>query len=181
APQLTAAIPNLRRYAQSLTRSRADSDDLLQDTLERAMRNQHLYVADGPLLRWLVTIMRNLFISRMRRLGREVAIESLGARHRLAVPPNQADHQFIGELRDLIRRLPSDAQQVLISVAVHGEGYEAVANRLGIPVGTVRSRLSRSRRALAVAALGPAPERTSAAVPRRLCLSDEGPSRVAML
>jgi RNA polymerase sigma-70 factor (ECF subfamily) len=191
--QLSDAIGELRRYAKSLTRDPHEADDLVQDTVERALRKQHLYVSTSPLIAWLQVIMYHLFITRLRRLKRRsrvegVALDQADAVGLTATPPNQVDYCFLGELGHLIDRLPRGSVEVLLSVALEGRGYTDVAARLRLPLGTIRSRLSRSRAALCHAALMMTPDRSNGApnaggagLQPRLTLSDRRFDRAALL
>ena len=159
--QVASAIPDLRRYARSLTGETHEADDLLQDTLERALMKQHLYVEAGALVGWLHAIMRNLFFDRTRRRKRRNRVESVNIDDieiAASVPSNQEDHRFLSELEGLFARLPSDSVEILMTVGVQGKSYDHAATRLNVACGTIRSRLSRSRSALLNAALTTAPE-----------------------
>ena len=143
-------IPSLRRYAWALLRSGQDADDLVHDTLVRAMDNLHRRRADADLRAWLFTIMHNLFISQLRRL--KARRESAGMDDipdaALALQAVQEDRLH---WRDLIRGLDSLADEqrvVILLVSVEDLSYADVAQVLGIPVGTVMSRLSRGRERL---------------------------------
>ncbi|MGH7043359.1 MAG: sigma-70 family RNA polymerase sigma factor [Acetobacteraceae bacterium] len=143
--KLEENIPSLRRYAWTLLRQSSDADDLVQDCLVRALGRIDTLRAEGDLRPWLFAIMHNLYVSRWRRLKRrpEVAVSDVEAE--LAMPPSQPAS---AEMRDVLRglaRLPEDQRQVLLLVAVEGFQYGEVANMLGVPIGTVMSRLSRAR------------------------------------
>lgn len=149
--QLIGTMPELTLYARSLTRSRSDADDLVQDTLERALTRQLLYAEIGSLLGWLKTVMQNLFLDRVRsrsrraRLDEIVALDSQG---RGVVKASQEDHRFLTELQEHLPRLGGDGGNIIIAVGVHGDSYDETAIRLKLRRGTVGSRLSRSRVAL---------------------------------
>lgn len=153
--QLAAEIVGLRHYARALTRDGAEADDLVQDTLERALSKQALYDGSGPLSRWLSTIMRNIFVNRLRAARRykrllgqtPAAIEPSAA----VAPANQFHRCRLREVGALMANLPFDGGRVVSLVALEGHKYADAARRLGIPTGTVRSRVSRSRAALAAA------------------------------
>jgi RNA polymerase sigma-70 factor (ECF subfamily) len=145
---LEQQIPGLRRYAFALQRSdRSRADDLVQDTLVRAIAKQHLWKPGTNLVGWLVTLMHNQNVNDVRRL---VAREGFG--HAVGDFPNTlasvSDTSSSLQLRDLERamvRLPLDQREIILLVALEGMSYEAVAKLVGIPIGTVRSRLSRGR------------------------------------
>jgi RNA polymerase sigma-70 factor (ECF subfamily) len=143
--ELIAQIPGLRRYARSLTADPWASDDLVQDTLERACSKQHLWVAGTDLRAWIFTIMHNIFLNQVRKSAHgpspEHAIDA-------AEVNLQAVSQPIDTAIDLQRclaRLPPEQRAVLLLVTLENLSYEAVAQILAIPTGTVMSRLSRAR------------------------------------
>jgi RNA polymerase sigma-70 factor (ECF subfamily) len=143
---LEAEIPRLRRYARALTRDVTRADDLVQSCLIRAVAKQHLWQAGTDLRAWLFTILHNQHVNDIRRSAREennVPIDEIAP-----VASVQATAMDVLELRDLetaLGKLSPEQRQVILLVALEGMGYEDVASVLGIPVGTVRSRLSRGR------------------------------------
>ena len=143
--QMIEHIPALRRFARSLVRNRTAADDLVQATLERAIRKMHLYQPTGPFLGWLNTIMRNIFIDGTRR--QFSALEPLDetAWNEPSVKETQVDRIFLHDLDGALAGLPREQRQVLMMVAVEGATYEAAAKRLRVPLGTIRSRLYRAR------------------------------------
>jgi RNA polymerase sigma-70 factor (ECF subfamily) len=143
--ELEANIPALRRYAWALVRNWSDADDLVQDCLVRALGRSDVQISPGNMRPWLFTIMHNLYVSRWRRMKvrSEVMVEDADAD--LAVPASQPAH---AEMRDALRglaMLPEEQRQVLLLTTVERLEYSEVADILGIPVGTVMSRLSRAR------------------------------------
>jgi len=140
-------IPRLRRYARSLVGDRYVAEDLVQDTLERAWNKFYLWRPGSDLRAWLFTIMHNVFVNEARR--RRYEIEQPMEEVPL-VPVRGAQSEQL-ELRDVdraLRSLPVDQREVLLLVAVEQLTYEEVSNALGIPIGTVMSRLSRGRERL---------------------------------
>lgn len=143
---LEAEIPRLRRYARALTREESRADDLVQNCLVRALAKQHLWQAGSDLRAWLFTILHNQHVNDVRRTVREgvsVAVEDAAA-----VLTTRSDAIDVLQLRDLdraIAALPVEQRRVVLLVGLEGMRYEDVAAILGIPVGTVRSRLSRGR------------------------------------
>ena len=141
-----AEIPRLRRYARALTRDATRADDLVQSCLTRAVAKQHLWQAGTDLRAWLFTILHNQHVNDIRRAAREennVPIEEIAP-----VASVQAKAIDVLELRDLevaLGKLPAEQRQVILLVGLEGMAYEEVAAVLGVPVGTVRSRLSRGR------------------------------------
>ena len=143
---LEAEIPRLRRYARALTRDVARADDLVQSCLTRAVAKQHLWQPGTDLRAWLFTILHNQHVNDVRRSVREgvsVAVEEMAP-----VLTVQSNAHAVLQLRDLevaINKLPQEQRQVILLVGLEGMRYEEVATILGVPVGTVRSRLSRGR------------------------------------
>ena len=143
-------MPALRRYARSLVRDRQEVDDLVHDCLVRALDQLHTRREEGDLRAWLFTIMHNLFVSRARRnkaRARTVSLEEVN-QDDLAVGSTQDGHM---QARDLVRALDDlseEQRSVLLLVTVEDLSYAQVAQVLGIPIGTVMSRLSRARERL---------------------------------
>ena len=139
-------IPRLRRYARALTRDAALADDLVQDTLERALRKLDLWRPDSDLRAWLFTLMHNLFINRLRGDARlETPLDAA-----MAVPVAGGQMAALG-LRDIeaaLAELPDEQREVILLVGLEQFGYAETAHILGVPLGTVMSRLSRGRERL---------------------------------
>ena len=146
---LEAQLPRLRRYARALTRDLSRADDLVQDTLVRALDKQHLY-QDGTNLRaWLFTLMHNQHVNNARRNVREdnsLDVDT-AASHLVAVTDPTASRQ-LRELDEAIGKLAMEQRQVILLIGLEGMSYEEAAAILDVPIGTVRSRLSRGREAL---------------------------------
>jgi RNA polymerase sigma-70 factor, ECF subfamily len=139
-------IPRLRRYARALTRNRDRADDLVQDTLCRALDKQHLWQPGTNLGAWLFTIMHNQNVNNVRRDAREFAAEEI-ERVSTTLPSTtdpSASRKMV-ELDRALARLPLGQRQVILLVGLEGMSYEDTAGILAVPVGTVRSRLSRGR------------------------------------
>jgi RNA polymerase sigma-70 factor (ECF subfamily) len=136
-------IPGLRRYARLLTRDLHRADDLVQDTLVRACAKWTLWRPDSDLRAWLFTIMHNLFINQVRAAPPEsVQLDSI-------VDAGHSEDAGVGiDLERALARLPDDQREVLLMVTVEDFSYAEVARVIGVPVGTVMSRLSRGRRRL---------------------------------
>ena len=152
AERLVELIPRLRRYARALTGDRAASDDLVQDTLERAWAKLHLYRRGTDLRAWLFTVMHNVHVNRVRATRATDPLEEEMAE--LAQRPSQGDALAVRDLDRALARLPEEQRAVLLLVALEDMSYEEVARALGIPIGTVMSRLSRAREKLRVMMLG---------------------------
>ncbi|HMD63057.1 MAG TPA: sigma-70 family RNA polymerase sigma factor, partial [Stellaceae bacterium] len=149
APEIVALLPVLRRYARHLTHNAAAADDLVQETVFRGIENIHLWRQGTDLRAWLFTILHNLHISDMRRAVRySTLVRSTHAELSSGCPPRQIEWLMLRDLERALARLPEEQRSVVVLVGLKGERYETVAARLGIPAGTVRSRLSRGRRRL---------------------------------
>lgn len=151
-------IPNLRRYARVLVRDADQADDLVQDCLERAITRYHCFTPGTNLRSWLFTILLNLVRSQARtnkRRGTMVNIDEVHDAPAHVTPPEQP--LMIRDLQAAFEKLPESFQEVIILVAIEGMAYEEAAEVIGIPVGTVRSRLSRAREQLRRALDEPAP------------------------
>jgi RNA polymerase sigma-70 factor, ECF subfamily len=142
-------IPRLRRYARALTRRADRADDLVQETLVRAIAKSDLWQAGTDIRAWLFTIMHNQHVNMVRRAMRDdatVDIEQMSS-SLMAITDPTASHQ-LRELDTALARLPAEQREVILLVGLEGMSYEAAAQILEVPVGTVRSRLSRGRHAL---------------------------------
>ena len=147
ARQIAEQIPSLRRYARALTGNAWAADDLVQDTLERACGKWRLWRVGSDLRAWLFTVMHNIFASQRRRTPPPQSV----------VPLDHAEHELHGAVdpgRDLgtgldlqrcLMQLPEEQRAVLLLVTLEDLSYAEVAKVLGIPAGTVMSRLSRAR------------------------------------
>lgn len=151
-PELIAALPRLRRYARVLTGDINRADDLVQDTLARAWAKRRLWRAGSDLRAWLFTIMHNVHINQFAMRQREYAEISLdadaGASWEIPVRSTQSDHLELVELFAQIGRLPNEQREVLLLAAVEELRYQDIAQILGVPIGTVMSRLNRAREKL---------------------------------
>jgi RNA polymerase sigma-70 factor (ECF subfamily) len=146
AKLLETEIPRLRRYARALTRDVTRADDLVQSCLTRAVAKQHLWQPGTDLRAWLFTILHNQHVNDVRRSAREgisVAVEDLAPV--LTVQSNAISSLQLRDLEVALAKLPQEQRQVILLVGLEGMRYEEVAVILGVPVGTVRSRLSRGR------------------------------------
>jgi RNA polymerase sigma-70 factor (ECF subfamily) len=152
AQRLVELIPRLRRYARALVGDRATADDLVQDTLERAWAKLHLYRRGTDLRAWLFTVMHNVHVNRVRAARPMDLLEE--EMPELAQRAPQGDTLLVRDLDRAIARLPAEQAAVLLLVTLEEMSYEEVARTLGIPIGTVMSRLSRARDKLRVLMLG---------------------------
>jgi RNA polymerase sigma-70 factor, ECF subfamily len=142
-------IPRLRRYARALTRSADRADDLVQETLLRAISKSHLWQTGTDIRAWLFTIMHNHYVNMVRRAMRDEATVDIDQMSSalVAVTDPTASSQ-LRELDQALARLPGEQREVILLVGLEGMSYDAAAKVLSVPVGTVRSRLSRGRDAL---------------------------------
>ncbi|MBV9687137.1 MAG: sigma-70 family RNA polymerase sigma factor [Alphaproteobacteria bacterium] len=146
---LQSEIPRLRRYARALARDPARADDLVQNCLVRAISKEHLWEPGTDLRAWLFTILHNQNVNDVRRSVREgvtVSVEDVAPA--LTMPPRAAATMQLRDLERAIGLLPEEQRQVILLVGLEGMHYEEVAAVLDIPIGTVRSRLSRGREML---------------------------------
>jgi RNA polymerase sigma-70 factor (ECF subfamily) len=146
---LEPEIPRLRRYARALTRDPVRADDLVQSTLERALTKQHLWRPGTNLRYWLFTILHNQRVSELRSLAREQrALADERTASVSVVGPDPDARIALLELDHAIAALPEARRQIVLLVGLEGMSYDEVADLLGIPHGTVRSRLARARQTL---------------------------------
>ncbi|MFT3972777.1 MAG: sigma-70 family RNA polymerase sigma factor [Amaricoccus sp.] len=156
AQEVVELIPALRAFARTFCRSHADADDLVQETLTKAIANLHRFEPGTRLKSWLFTIMRNTFLTSVAKSRREttgIEIEDVGSGREA---PQEWSAQ-VREVRAAIGRLPQAQREVLVLVGMLGVSYEEAARICDCAVGTVKSRLSRARVAL-LAELGEAPD-----------------------
>jgi RNA polymerase sigma-70 factor (ECF subfamily) len=149
-PELVAAIPRLRRYARVLTGDGTRADDLVQDTLARAWEKRRLWQAGSDLRAWLFTVMHNVHVNQSALRRREAGNVSLDGEAgepawQIPVAANQAARVEVMEVVQLMGRLPAEQREVLLLAAVEELRYDEIAAVLGVPIGTVMSRLSRAR------------------------------------
>jgi RNA polymerase sigma-70 factor (ECF subfamily) len=152
AERLVDLIPRLRRYARALVSDRAAADDLVQDTLERAWAKLHLYRRGTDLRAWLFTVMHNVHVNKVRATRATDTLDD--EMPELAQRAAQGDGLVVRDLDRSIALLPAEQRSVLLLVTLEDMSYEEVARTLGIPMGTVMSRLSRAREKLRAMMLG---------------------------
>ncbi len=147
--RIEAEIPRLRRYARALVRDVVGADDLVQECLTRALSKLDLWREGTDLRAWLFTILHNQYVNHVRRSVRTGApIQFDDAAPQLSQPANQEKRLELRDLDRALGELPADQRAVILLVGLEGMPYADVGAMLGIPVGTVRSRLSRGRLAL---------------------------------
>ena len=140
-------IPRLRRYARALTGDRNAADDLVQDTLERALSRLHLWRQGSDLRAWLFTIMHNIYVNQTRSRIRHPH-EALDESAAEALHDREPDWAELRDIDDALARLPADQRAVLLLVGLEQFTYGEAAQVLEVPLGTVMSRLSRGRERL---------------------------------
>jgi len=148
---ILAEIPRLRRYAYVLLRDQTSADDLVQDSLERALSRQNLFQPGTNLRAWLFTIMHNLHVNaiiKARRAPPAGNTEDFADSQRSAIAPTQGDRLVMRDLERALGTLSKDQRSVVLLVGVEGLTYAETAGVLGVPVGTVMSRLARGRNRL---------------------------------
>jgi RNA polymerase sigma-70 factor, ECF subfamily len=139
--KVEAAIPALRRYARALTRDADIADDLVQDTLVRALRSEHLFQGD-EIRSWLYTILTNLNRNRLRSLARRPVLSPIEDND----APDLAGPEAGGrDIERALAMLVEEQRTALLLVVLEGLSYREVAEVQGVPIGTVMSRLARAR------------------------------------
>ena len=148
---LETCLPRLRRFAHALSRDRADADDLTQMTLERALTARRQWQPGTRLDSWLYRIMRNLWVDTARSRARKRKVEAPPeAADSVGVDPRPGMEAALDLQRVMLAmdRLPDEQREVIALILVEGFGYREAAELLGVPIGTVSSRLVRGRMAL---------------------------------
>jgi RNA polymerase sigma-70 factor, ECF subfamily len=146
---IEAEIPGLRRYARALERDGTAADDLVQDCLARAITKLHLWQEGTNLRAWLFTMLHNQHVNIIRRATRAGTwVEIEEAEPQLRRAPDQDKHLELRDLERALAQLPEEQRAVILMIGLQGMRYDDVSAVLGIPLGTVRSRLSRGRDAL---------------------------------
>ena len=145
--RLEQEIPRLRRYARALTRNAVTADDLVQETLVRALRKEHLWQAGTNLRAWLFTIMHNQNVN-VRRAMRDDTVDLENCSESLTATTDPTASHQLRELDHALAQLPEEHRQVILLVGLEGMSYEEAAAILDAPIGTIRSRLSRGRESL---------------------------------
>ena len=172
---IAAELGALRRYALVLTRDRDAAEDLVQESLARAIAGARTWRPGHDLRRWLLAIVHNTHVSRRRRERTEAAaLERAGWLAEGVAPAAQAERVLLGETVAALLALPEEQREALVLVAFDGVAYRDAADILGVPLGTLMSRLARGREALR-AATGRAAAPASGGPPRG------GPSRLRVV
>lgn len=147
---ILAELPRLRRYSRALLRDPDAADDLVQDCLERALRRLDNWQTDENPRRWLFTIMHNLFIDQTRRTRRRAEVVTLTLDDSEAVSAPAEQHESIAtrEIMDALQEIRPDRRAAILLVGLEGFSYAEAATLLGVPAGTLMSRVSRGREEL---------------------------------
>ena len=146
---ITPHLEELWRYGRVLTRNDDDADDLVQEALVRALTLGHTYDPSRPLVPWLTRVVRNTFLSGvMRETAERRRRETYAVLSDSRIPPSQEQSVELSDVRKALQVMPIEQAEVLHLVGVMGFSYAESAEVLGIPIGTVMSRLSRARAAL---------------------------------
>lgn len=144
---LLAELPHLRRFARALSGDASLADDLVQDCVERALKKQHLYDSDRPLRAWLYAILRNIHISHWRKAspwGHLKNIDDLEG-FEGAVEAEQEHNMSLSLVTGALDQLQPQHREVLVLISLEEVSYREAAEIVGVPIGTIMSRLSRAR------------------------------------
>ena len=146
---LEPQLPSLHRYARALTRDASRAEDLVQTCVVRALVNQDRWAEGTNLRGWLFTILHNEFVSQVRRYARERAWRASAGLELASLPGSDPEMSYrLVELQRALRNLSDGQREIVLLIGLEGYRYDQVAETLGIPLGTVRSRLSRGRQNL---------------------------------
>lgn len=148
--ELLATVPRLRRFAFVLTGDAFDADDLVQQTVERALMKRTQYRSESPIHSWLLKIMQNIFLDAKRADARRPVHVEIDD-HDGALVPIQAESEtqvYARQVMALVAELPKAQRLVVANVVIDGRTYEETAAILNIPIGTVMSRMARARKTI---------------------------------
>ena len=165
--QVIAILPKLRVQALALTRHRASAEDLVQDAVCNALSAQDSFIPGTNFAAWMHRILRNRFISNLRKRRDTTDIDDVPASV-FATNAAHEDRLALKELGVAMNRLPADQREALVMVVVHGMSYEALADATGCAVGTAKSRVFRARRQLEGWLMGDKPERGENRLAKRM-------------
>ncbi|MET0249025.1 MAG: sigma-70 family RNA polymerase sigma factor [Sphingobium sp.] len=146
--ELAAVIPHLRAFGRSLSGNRDVADDLVQETLLKAWAARQRFQAGTNMRAWTFIILRNHYLSQMRRSRFRGEWDDLAADRLLAAPAGQDKHVELGDMQRALLQLPQPQREALILVGAGGFAYEEAAEICGVAVGTIKSRVARGRAAL---------------------------------
>jgi len=146
--EIVELIPALRSFARRFYSQNTDAEDLVQETLLKALSNLEKFEEGTKLLSWLFTVMRNTFCTRYKNARREGPATTEAIFDRVSVAPSQEWSVAVRELDSAMAHLSADQKHVLMQVVVLGDTYEAAASEAGCAVGTIKSRINRARNRL---------------------------------
>ena len=155
---IIAEIPSLRRYARALMGDIAGADDLVQDCLERSLTRRHLWLGRGSMRAWLFTILHNLHVNAVRAETRRPRLVPIEQSRDARVLPTQDHVVRLRQFAEALAQLPEEQRAVVLLVGLESMTYAKAAKILGVPIGTVMSRLSRGRERLRQLGHGPQSE-----------------------
>ena len=144
---LKSLLPRLRVYALSLTRDRDRADDLVQETVVKALSGQHSFRLGTNFGAWLFRIQRNEFISGLRRARPTVCLDDVIS-NALSHPPHQESGLIMREFLGAFHRLAHGQREALLLAVLEGYPYARIAEHCGVSIGTIKSRISRARMSL---------------------------------
>lgn len=149
--EVVRALPLMRRFAVTLTRNATDADDLVQEACERAISRAHMRPPQASFESWIYTMMRNMWIDevRKRKVRTGKGTIDIAEQNELSIGPSGEDAVYSSQLKAMIQSMPEGLASVFLLVNVEGYSYREAAEILGIPIGTVMSRLSTARLRLA--------------------------------
>lgn len=142
---IVAALPMLRAFARSLAGNRHAADDLVQETVYKALANLDKFAEGTNLHAWLITILRNQFYSEGRKKRREVEDANGKLAGQLTTPAAQLGQLELADFQRALQLLPPEQREALVLIGASGFSYEQVAEIAGVRIGTVKSRVSRAR------------------------------------
>ena len=148
--QLVAMIPQLRSFARGLCGWRDMADDLAQDTMTRAWSARASYTPGTNFRAWMFMIMRNQFYTSIRKSARMTSLDPEVAERTLVQMPEQQHHIHVEDVAKALQKLPYEQREVLLLIGANGVSYEEASEIIGCAIGTIKSRLARGRKALAV-------------------------------
>jgi RNA polymerase sigma-70 factor, ECF subfamily len=153
--QLVALIPSLRSFARGLCGGRDMADDLAQDAMTRAWAARESYAQGTNFRAWMFMILRNQFYTTIRKSSRMTSWDPELAERVLVEAPAQQEGIHVSDVAKALQKLPVEQREVLLLIGANGASYEEAAEIIGCAIGTVKSRLARGRKALAVLIDGP--------------------------
>jgi len=174
--QLVALIPSLRSFARGLCGGRDMADDLAQDAMTRAWAARASYAQGTNFRAWMFMILRNQFYTTIRKNSRMTSWDPEVAERVLVEAPAQQEGIHVSDVAKALQKLPAEQREVLLIIGANGASYEEAAEIIGCAIGTVKSRLARGRKALALLIDGPDPDNQPRA---HIIVSERGKRMIA--